>query len=240
MEWKRALQGLFRTLGLEVHKVAKGGSYTLHPPYGYATYSPWFEEPFRARYERIRSRTLVSEDRCYVIHQLARWARHLDGDFAECGVYKGGTALLIAETLAEAGIEKRFDLFDTFTGMPDPGGPSHHAQGDFGDVSLEEVKSVLRGHPGVAFHPGFIPDTFAGLEDASFAFSYVDVDIYPSVRDCCTFLYPRTTHGGILLFDDYGLPAYQAEARRAVDEFFSDKPESPVVLGSGQCFVLKI
>lgn len=59
-------------------------------------FSAWLGDPdFRRLYDGIERYTVVSPDRCYMLFALARYASQLDGDFAECGVYKGGTALLL-------------------------------------------------------------------------------------------------------------------------------------------------
>jgi O-methyltransferase len=235
------IQKALRKLGVEVHLAASGGSYTLNHPYGQSTYSPWFEEEFQRLHREIRDRTLVTEDRCYLIHRLSQHALHLDGDFAECGVYKGGTAALIARTLKDASATNRtLHLFDTFEGMPDVRHESIHRKGDFGDTTLESVIEYLNPFPFVSFHPGLMPETFAGVRDRRFAFAHVDVDIYQSMWDSCDFFYPRLCPGGILLFDDYGLPAYRLDGKRAVDDFFGGKPEIPIVLKSGQCLVIKL
>ena len=44
--------------------------------------------------------TLVSPERLYILYSLALNAVRLRGDFWECGVYKGGTARMLAEFLA--------------------------------------------------------------------------------------------------------------------------------------------
>ena len=36
--------------------------------------------------------------------------------------------------------------------------------------------------------------------------AHIDVDIYQSVRDCISFIYPRLSPGGFMIFDDYGFP----------------------------------
>lgn len=41
-----------------------------------------------------------------------------------------------------------------------------------------------------------------------------------------------------MLFDDYGFPTCPG-ARQAVDEFFDDKPETPLVLPTKQAIVNK-
>ncbi len=64
------------------------------------------------------------------------------------------------------------------------------------------------------------------------------IRIYRSVRDCCEFFYPRMETGGVMLFDDYGKFTCLG-AKLAVDEYFTDKPEKPYYLPSGQCFIHK-
>jgi O-methyltransferase len=199
-------------------------------------YSPWRSEAFAAEYEPISSWTLVSQDRCYVLASLATQASLLDGEFWECGVYRGGTAMLFAKRLSTAGRQLR--LFDTFQGMPETDATrDRHKAGDFSDTSLEAVRSRVRGDF-VQFHKGLIPATFAGLESARIAFAHVDVDIYSAILACCEFIYPRLCVGGFMVFDDYGWPSCPG-ARAAVDEFFLERSSVPLVLSTGQAVVFK-
>src|SRR5262245_10402180 len=77
------------------------------------------------------------------------------------------------------------------------------------------------------------------LENNRYSFVHVDVDLYQSTLDCCEYFYTRLVPGGIMLFDEYGFPSARGE-KDAVDEFFSDKPESPIALPTGQGMVLKV
>jgi hypothetical protein len=55
------------------------------------------------------------------------------GDFVEVGVYKGGSAAVLAEVARARG--RRLFLFDTFSGMPhSEQGVDHHVVGDFGSA----------------------------------------------------------------------------------------------------------
>ena len=182
--------------------------------------------------------TLVDHARCYVLHQFAKQASALPGDLAEVGVYKGGTAKLLALTIALRA-KKTVHLFDTFAGMPpaDAAVDCHH-EGDLGDTSLQAVQRHLRDCDNVRFYPGFFPDTAGPVENLRFCLVHVDADIYQSVKDSCTFFYSRLESGGIMVFDDYGFPSCPG-ARKAVDEFFASKPECPVYLPSGQCVVVR-
>ena len=183
--------------------------------------------------------TLVSPDRVYMLYTLGHQALHFPGNFWECGVYKGGTAMMLAQLIA-ATPSKHLRLFDTFDGMPvtDPN-RDFPREGDFSDTSLNMVKQRVGDIPAITYYPGFIPDSFKGFEQEKIALAHIDVDIYLSVRDCCEFIYPLMVNGGFMVFDDYGFPSCPG-AREAVDEFFSNKPESPLVLPTGQALVIKI
>lgn len=191
---------------------------------------------FRQLMKEVRGRTLMDERRCFMLFQFALSASRLQGDVAEVGVYRGGTARLLARAVATA--RKTVRLFDTFAGMPstDPQ-RDRHRTGDFGDAPLEEVRSYLADCPNVSFHPGLFPSTVVPFEETSFCLSHIDVDIYSSVRDCCAFFYPRTVPGGLLVFDDYGFRSCP-EAKQAVDEFFASRPERPQWLPTGQAVVV--
>ena len=178
-----------------------------------------------------------------MIHQFCHHCCTLQGDFAECGVYKAGTAFLIAHTLNGHSIEdKQLHLFDTFAGMSSIANQdeSSHREGDFADVSLEAISNYLEMFPFVVCRPGFIPETFEAVEDRQFAFCHIDVDIYGATKDCCSCFYDRLVSGAVMIFDDYGFPGYRLSAKRAVDEFFAQKVERPISLRTGQCIVIKL
>ena len=65
-------------------------------------YSPWLSPAFSAEYAKIAPFTLVSDVRCHVLASLVIQASQLAGEIWECGVYKGGTAMLLAERLSMA------------------------------------------------------------------------------------------------------------------------------------------
>lgn len=217
--------------------------YAFIVPQGVRVFAPWYEPSFRRDvFEPIASLSLLTEDRCYLLERLVRQAAFLEGDMAECGVYKGGAALLMASTLQKCRtVPPALLLFDTFEGMPETFGVDQgvHSAGDFGDTSCEAVAAIMEPFPFVDIRKGLIPDSFRGLHDRRFSFVHVDVDIYQSTLDCLVFFYPRMVAGGFLLFDDYGLRIYEQAEKAAVDTFFADKPEKPISLTNGQTLVIK-
>jgi O-methyltransferase len=164
---------------------------------------------------------VVSPDRCYILTSLARYAVHLPGQFAECGVFNGGTALLQARILKN-GDDKKLYLFDSFQGLPkiNEAKDRWFSEGDYATRSLEAVEELLgEFRDAIDIRCGWIPETFRGLESERYAFAHMDVDLYQSALDCCNYFYPRLVPGGVLLFDEYGFAAARGE-KDAVDEFF--------------------
>lgn len=203
-------------------------------------FSPWYGYgAFSSYYALARSRTLSSVDRCWILYSLVMQSLPLGGEVWECGVYKGGTAAMIARLLADHKAHKLLRLFDTFTGMPDSDlTVDLHHKGDFADTSIESVREYIGNASSVAYHQGYIPETFRDLEGSTICFAHVDVDIYKSVMDCCIFIFPRLCVGGVMVFDDYGFPSCPG-ARSAVDSFFADSGFIPLILSTGQAVVFK-
>jgi len=104
-------------------------------------YTPWVgDEAFLRLYDNVESCTLVSRDRCYVLAMFAQYAKNLPGAFAEAGVYKGGTALLVSRVLLNC--SKLLYLFDSFRGLPkeSPNFDNYYKQGDFQALEADTRK----------------------------------------------------------------------------------------------------
>ena len=205
-------------------------------------YSPWLGDPaFERVYAAAAGRTLVSRDRCFVLWRTLQQALHLDGDLLECGVFRGGTALLEATTVRDHEAERPLHLVDSFSGMPDTTeGVDRFREGDFASTSYEDVRQALAPFPFARVHRGFIPRILDELAIERLAWAYIDVDIYAAVRDSLEFIYPRLLPGGVIVLDDYGFPSCPG-VRRAMDEFFADgRPEVPLCLPTGQCLIVKL
>ena len=168
--------------------------------------------------DRIRS--VVPKVRQEFLRQQALQVASLEGEVAEVGVYKGGTAKILARAMPE----RMVHLFDTFEGMPEtsefdvPKRREGHKIGDFSDTSLESVNEFLMGC-NVHFWPGVFPESARLIPDTQFVLVHVDVDIYESTKAACEFFWPRLVVGGIMVFDDYNAPRCPG-TNKAVDEFF--------------------
>lgn len=142
------------------------------------------------------------------------------GEVWELGVYNGGSARLTTQVVPER--TKRF--FDSFQGLSAPSEHDTHAAGSF--RADEATVRAFVGGENTYWHVGWIPETFQGLENSVVAYAHIDLDLHDPIKSSLEFIYPRMVPGGVILFDDYGCPGCPG-AKKAVDDFFADKPEKP-------------
>lgn len=165
-------------------------------------------------------------------------ANEVDGDFVECGVWRGGSSMLAALGFKSRGDTTRtLWLYDTFDGMSEPteddrdyAGVSAARQLATGaktdDIwaiaSLDDVRANLAttGYPPERIRciVGEIEHTIPADAPEQIAILRLDTDWYESTRHELEHLYPRLVPGGILIIDDYG---HWMGARKAVDEYFA-------------------
>lgn len=200
------------------------------------------DEAFIRLWKNEEHDSLVFEDAAYTLFALARMASARPGEIWECGVYRGATAKLLAASrpTEEPGSSPHtIRLFDTFSGMPERRPETDSFEiGSLGDTSLESVKAKLASYEKIEFHPGFIPGTFSGLENSAISFAHIDVDQFETTKQCCKFIFPRLTIGGVMVIDDYGRPG-TVGARIGADEFFSPLKIDPLSLQTGQAIIIK-
>jgi len=193
------------------------------------------DKNFNQLFHPIIGHSLVDRQRFFILYEFANHAATIDGNVAEVGVYKGGTAKFLASIFSN----KKIHLFDTFSGMPDTDASvDGHKKGDFDDTSLEKVEEFLKDYDDIYLYKGIFPFTAEPIKNSTFCFVHIDADIYRSCLDSCIFFYPRLSTGGIMIFDDYGWVGCPG-AKKAIDEFFSNKPEHPCYLPTGQAIVIK-
>lgn len=150
----------------------------------------------------------------------------IPGDFIECGVWRGGSAILMAGMLAVREIsDRRVWLADSFQGLP-PANPEKDGAFDSSivnakglAVSQETVQANFEelGLLGenIRFLPGWFSETLPTAPIETIAILRLDGDFYDSTMDALTSLYAKVAPGGFVIIDDYALPF----CRRAVEEF---------------------
>ncbi len=167
----------------------------------------------------VAGRSLISPDRLAAIRDAVRETNHLDGDVAELGVYRGGSAKLIRHYAGGAMLH----LFDTFAGIPegdsDPGG--EHVAGDFA-AELDEVVRFV-GESNAAYHVGAFPEIVP--KNVRYRFVHVDGDTYQTTQAALAYFVPRMLPGGIMIFDDYEWRATPGVMRAIHESFPVDRVE---------------
>lgn len=236
-QYVEAVKNQLQDMGLGL----KGKIFDAHDFYeedGIIRYKVLFSDQYSdiKQYELDSPRT----SRLLNLGQMLMNVMHLPGNVAECGVYKGDSALFLGVMLRKYKANKTLHLFDTFEGMLEVDkNIDLHRKGDFQDTSLDFVKSKLNVLGNIPqFHQGLFSDTLSVVSSEKFSLVHIDCDIYPSVLECCNFFYPLMSKNGVMVFDDYGWYSCPG-ARKAVDEFFSSKLEKQIYFETGQCIVIK-
>lgn len=173
--------------------------------------------------------SLCDKNRLLGLQQLADEVavRGLRGHLVECGVYRGGSAVVIAERLLRTAPDREMWLFDVFTGMPEPG-PDDPPQAWREVGTLISNEAIVRQTFTAARLPldrvhivtGRYEDTLPKLQPFPTVLLHLDCDWYESVKLCLRTFYDSVVTGGAVVFDDYG---YWSGCRKAVDEFIAER-----------------
>jgi hypothetical protein len=90
--------------------------------------------------ERVAGYTMTSVPRQVALVQAVRYLvrQSIDGCFIECGVWRGGSVMAVALTLAQEGETNRdLYLYDTFEGMTPPTAVDRTADGTLAQTHLD-------------------------------------------------------------------------------------------------------
>lgn len=160
----------------------------------------------------------------------------LPGSVAEVGVWRGTSAKHLTDLMPD----RKFFLFDTFCGMPKNMLTKEDGThwGGYERGYFPQVKKLLSRHEAnIVFCVGAFPDTAALIPEAEeFCLVNIDVDIYYPTLKACEIFYPRMVAGGVFVLNDYRAGKCRG-ATKAIDKFFSQKPEKIVFEGVERTFV---
>ena len=157
----------------------------------------------------------------------------IEGDFAECGCWKGLSAYITCHYIAENGGGRAFHIFDSFEGgLSDKVEQDENLRYKLTDEQILEEKlhfssseshihRALDKHDNYNLYKGWIPERFGEVSNIKFAFVNIDVDLYQPTKDSVEFFFPRLSPGGIVVCDDYNMSQFPG-AKTAIDEFLYD------------------
>jgi len=215
----------------------------------------------------VRERTMTSENSLINLIVATRYivANDIPGDFVECGVWRGGSMIAIANTLNDLKIDDRcLYLYDTYNGMTAPSpididikgmsaesflkNPQDLTNNDYqsGVVAYATLADVTEGMVGtnyprdlIHFIKGDVMQTLSTPLHEHIGLLRLDTDWYESTKFELNQLWDKISIGGILIVDDYD---YWNGSKVAVDEFFSARNILPLMmkLDSGGRMIVKM
>ncbi len=189
----------------------------------------------------VRPYTMTSLERLKSLSDAVSYVveNGIEGDFVECGTWKGGSVMCMQKKLISLNKNDRnFWVFDTFEGMPEP----EEIDKTFNNTSAKKLLEaddkkettiwsysnfeetsgniLTAGYPAnkINFIKGMVEDTIPTTPIESIALLRLDTDWYSSTKLELEHLYPKLVKGGILIIDDYG---HWEGCKKAVDEYFS-------------------
>jgi hypothetical protein len=191
---------------------------------------------------RVRAFTMTPPERLFAVIQASRYVSDagIRGAMVEAGVWRGGSMMAAAYSLASVGDTGRdLYLYDTYQGMTEPGAIDVDVRGNkaaerlsatkrtkssemWGYSPIEDVRRNLlsTGYPPDQLHfvAGRVEETIPREMPEQIALLRLDTDWYGSTKHELEHLYPRVVSGGVVIFDDYG---HWQGARAAVDEYIA-------------------
>jgi len=199
-------------------------------------------------YSENKARALV-----YVIKETVN---EIDGDIAECGVYRAGGTIILAKVLKKFNSDKRIYAFDSFEGMPEAtdvdkmkNGDVFYKKGVLAATSLDYVNSKAKYYKVdnyINFVKGYFENTLSITikPEHKFCAVVIDPDQYLGTKYCLEFFYDKVLPGGHIIIDDYDIEDKQKAdtpgVKFAADEFLRNKKEKLIHLADSMYYFKKL
>jgi hypothetical protein len=187
--------------------------------------------------------------RIHVALWAARAASMVDGDFIECGVNTGIISSAIMEYLDWNSLNKKFYLFDTFSGI-DPRYLTEEEKKDGkleynqrimdsgGYTDIELVRKNFSQWDNVEIVKGALPETLSRVKIEKIAFVHLDMNCAIPEYEAIKHFWPQMLPGALLLLDDYAFFGYESQ-KKSMDQFAAEAKVSILSLPTGQGLAIK-
>lgn len=201
--------------------------------------------------DAVRPFTMTSNERIWSLIRAIDYVvdQPIEGDFVECGVWRGGSVMAMAARLKQRNVtDRQLWLYDTFAGMTPPtfedvdATTGQSAKDLLAGTSISDGNNVWcvadltdvranvsrTGYPmdHFVFISGDVAQTLRESVPEAIALLRLDTDWYESTKVELEVLFPRLALGGVCILDDYG---HWEGARKAVDTYFSDQGFRPLM-----------
>lgn len=187
--------------------------------------------------------------RHYVIHwraYVACWAASMgalhEGDFVECGVYRGGFSRMIIDYINFSSLNKQFYLLDTYEGLEDSlileSERKRGIKAGTYESSYEDVVATFASFPMVKVIKGIVPDTLSQVASNKIAYLSIDMNNRTPEIATATFFWDLLVSGAVILLDDYGFTNY-IDQKMGFDEFAKERNVPILSMPTGQGIIIK-
>ena len=172
---------------------------------------------------------------CWCAHNSLR----VDGDFVECGVYRGLSTAVAARVLDFGQQPRAWYLYDTFAGIPGDQLNTGHTSPDYFQAPglYEAAVQRFAPFPNIRVVRGRIPEVLAEGAPARVAFMHLDLNSAVAETAALEFFADRLQPGAFVVLDDYGWRGYR-EQKLAADRFFGARGKPVMELPTGQGVVM--
>jgi hypothetical protein len=179
--------------------------------------------------------------RLHTLIWAAEQGQHVDGDFVECGVFKGFSSAVVCKYLDFQNLDRSFYLYDTFCGLPEQIASEFELKrsSSYKNADTEEfVRQRFSVYPNVKVIKGIVPHTFAQAVPEKIAYLHLDLNSANAEILALTELFHRMSPGAVLILDDFGWKAYRPQTE-AEFEFMNKIGYKILELPTGQGLVIK-
>lgn len=252
-----------RRVGDDMTKSEAASETTAQSPYWPHIVEPEvrydIDAEFHALYDAALAATQMQDRamrrlRYYLFAQALRRLKHIPGDAAEIGCFRGLSAYIACSILAENGAPPPFHIFDSFEGLSESveGDESEYldrlvkqipvadADGRMFSCPESRVQANLQEFKFIQYYKGWVPNRFSEVADRKFRYVHVDTDLYEPTKESVKFFWPRISPGGIMVLDDFGTVFFPG-ARKAVEEVLGDSRDAMIVEApAGSAVVVKL
>lgn len=175
--------------------------------------------------------------RVNVLLWAARQGLNVEGDFIECGCYRGTSARIICDMLSFSQLSNRkyylYDLFEHNDSIS-----THHSMPAHSETLVEKVRQRFTDSPNVRIIQGCVPDSLIDNMPEKIAFMHIDLNNLQAELGALEMLFDRLTPGGILILDDYGWGGY-AQQHIQESAWMRARGHHVLELPTGQGMVIK-
>jgi len=183
--------------------------------------------------------------RLHTLVWAANQCLNVQGDFVECGVFRGFCSAVISDYLEFENMEKQYFLYDTFTGIPEEMNSEGFPNDGYvsvlkgeKDSVYNQVKDRFSKYENIHVVRGIVPASFKIQCPEKISFLHLDLNSSMAEIAALDVLFEKISPGGIVVFDDYGQLAHREQCL-AENAYFNKLGYKILEIPTGQGLLIK-